>query len=183
MTVKLGDNELRWWHPLVGVPLLVLFVGGFLAFFAGGGALLTFSGVKEIAGAYDDPNVGARCSGARHSRCVTVVRGVAQKGDGYVDVVAVTEAKREPVKLISDALPEQGTQIELEYRRGELVSLYDPTSGRRYHTEQWPRHGRDLGYGIFKLLGGLLLLVICPGLVMFALVRERLRARRSSAAA
>jgi hypothetical protein len=95
----------------------------------------------------------------------------------------VTEERVEPIALVKDAFPEVGTIVELERRDGSIVSLHDPVSGRRYHTENWPRHGRDVGYGVFIILLGVALTgaVITPLIV--AGVQALRRAMRSSAAA
>jgi hypothetical protein len=159
---------------LVGVAI----AGGIIA----GGVAVIVHGSREIAGAYDDPNPAIRCTAERASSCVRVERGRVQQGDIAADVYVVTERRVEPIQLVEDARPEAGSIVELETRGSSIVSLHDPVSGRRYRTEDWPRHGRDAGHGVFVILLGLALAsaVVLP--LIATGVQALRRARRSSAA-
>jgi hypothetical protein len=134
----------------LGWLVAVAIVGGIVF----GGVAIILHGSGEIARAYDDPNTASHCTAQRASNCVSIERGRVQKGDIDNDVYVVTEDRVEPIALVNDAFPEVGTIVELERRDGSIVSLHDPVSGRRYHTENWPRHGRDVGYGVFIILLG-----------------------------
>ncbi len=163
----------------LGWLLAIAIVGGILV----GGAAIIVHGSGEVGGAYDDPNTAIHCTAQRTANCVSIERGRVEKGDYDHDVYVVTENRVEPIALVKDAFPEVGTIVELERRDGSIVSLHDPVSGRRYHTENWPRHGRDVGYGVFIILIG----VAFVGAVVVPLtawgVQGLRRARRSSAAA
>ena len=163
----------------LGWLVAVAIVGGILA----GGAAIIVHGSGEIAGAYDDPNTAIHCTAQRTANCVEHRARPRAEGRLRPRRLCRDRDRVEPIALVKDAFPEAGTIVELERRDGSIVSLHDPASGRRYHTENWPRHGRDVGYGVFLILLGVAFAgaVIVPAHRWAAQALRR--ATRSSAAA
>jgi hypothetical protein len=182
--VTIRGKERTWGELLKGAGAAlfgVAFGGAFLAV----GVLIIVLGSQTIAGAYDDPNMAIRCTAARTSDCVRVERGRVQNGgpDDNADLYVATERRVKAIQLVEGPMPEVGSLVDLETYHGAVVSLRDPFSERRYHTEEWPRHGRDVGAGILAILFG----TAFAGVVVVPLIGAGLqalrRARQSSGAA
>jgi hypothetical protein len=175
----------RTWGELLRTAFTVL-VGVAIcgAIVAGGIAVIVF-GSRKIAGAYDDPKTAIHCTAAQTSNCVRVERGRVQRAgpDDNADLYVATELRVESIQLVKGPWPEVGSLVDLETYHGSIVSLHDPVNGRRYHTQNWPRHGRDVGQAIVVIIFGLYFAgAVVVGLIGLGVQAVR-QARRSSAAA
>jgi hypothetical protein len=118
-----------------------------------------------------------RCHPQETGRCFSSQSGLVRSSDSYGAQVGVDDNRRVlGIDLVRGAYPRAGSRVDVESWNGDIVSLYDHASERRYHTIYWPRRWDP--YSLFFIGIAVALIVGCLGRPRRALLR-RLRRQTS----